>query len=185
MRRIPRKELYLSRIHSFDEQSFSLLWPLYEASFPSHERRSLIAQIQAMRDPQFYCMAMHMRREVVGLLWYWESSQFTYIEHMATLPSARGSGLGTKALELLSREKRSVILEADPPATEINRRRIAFYKRCGFVPNNVRYTHRGYAKKPRPHELVLMATPAPCEGKVYELFKNFVDRRVLSYIDAS
>ncbi|MFA5625243.1 MAG: GNAT family N-acetyltransferase [Bradymonadales bacterium] len=184
MRRILRKELYLSRIHSCDEQRFSLLWPLYESAFPSHERRSLLAQLRAMRDPQFHCMALHMRRDIVGLLWYWDCAQFTYIEHLATFPSMRGKGLGSMALQHLARRKRRIILEAEPPASEMNKRRIAFYKRCGFHLNTVRYTHRGYAKRACPHDLVIMTTPEPCESKVYEQFKTYVQDRVLTYIDA-
>lgn len=52
----------------------------------------------------------------------WEAEDFIYVEHFCVLPELRGRGCGARALGLLAREGKTVILEIDPPIDEISRR---------------------------------------------------------------
>ncbi len=53
----------------------------------------------------------------VGDILYWESEDFIYVEHFCIVSVLSGKGLGKRALELLGRSGKTVILGIDPPRT--------------------------------------------------------------------
>lgn len=74
-----------------------------------------------------------------------------------------------------------MILEIDPPETDIARRRRHFYERAGFVANPQPYVHPSYGDPQAPHRLVLMSFPAPLTNDEARDFADFVREHVLRY----
>lgn len=107
---------------------------LYESAFPAEERRDLAWQTRALADAEFHCCSLLEDARFVGLLSYWTPADgaFIYIEHLAVLPERRGQGIGAAALAVLSGHDCPQILEIEPPADVLTRRRQAFYERHGF-----------------------------------------------------
>lgn len=63
----------------------------------------------------------------------WELNGFRYVEHLATSPAIRNKGYGKLIMEALKKKFSGIIiLEVERPEDEISKRRIEFYKRCGF-----------------------------------------------------
>lgn len=113
---------------------------LYLDSFPPEERRqwSQILRMAADRRHPLHLMLVTFSGSPVGLLTWWDFGDFRYVEHFAVSPEIRGHGIGQKAIEAFVRRGRStVVLEVEPEDTgEMARRRIGFYKRCGFAPHD-------------------------------------------------
>jgi len=110
---------------------------LYLNSFPPEERRdwSQILRMTSDRHHPLHLMLITFSGKPAGLLTWWNFGDFRYVEHFAVNPEMRGNGIGKKAIEAFVRGSRSaVVLEVEPEATgEMARRRIGFYKRCGFT----------------------------------------------------
>lgn len=86
------------------------------------------------------------------------------IEHFCILPEMRNKQYGQKALALLAKQGKTLILEIDPPKDDISKRRKGFYERCGFTENLFTHIHPSYHKENGGHHLVIMKY---CECVVY------------------
>ncbi|MDE6499009.1 MAG: GNAT family N-acetyltransferase [Muribaculaceae bacterium] len=134
---------------------------LYLASFPPEERRPW-QDIAAGRGPVLLCIDTP-EYTAAGLVTLWRFPQFTYIEHLCTLPALRGRGTGAAVMGALKAGSDTpLLLEAEPPreAGGIEERRIAFYRRCGLevLPGN--YVQPPYGPGLPSVPLLLMSTDA-------------------------
>ena len=128
--------LELLNVDRFDE-----MYGIMEYSFPESERRSREGQRKLFADPRYKVAAQSDERgRLEAFLAYWQLEKVTFLEHFAVAADLRGAGLGGRFLdELLTALKKPVLLEAEPPETDIAARRIAFYERHGFVLNGYDY----------------------------------------------
>ncbi|MDO5123763.1 MAG: GNAT family N-acetyltransferase [Eubacteriales bacterium] len=77
---------------------------------------------------------------MVGVITCWEFEDFVFIENFAVLEACRGKGIGKKMMqEIISRYKKSIILEVEKPENEFQKRRIAFYENLGFSLTDYSY----------------------------------------------
>ena len=153
---------------------------LYGISFPAHEQREGHSQARILGDPAYRFTLIHDRDELVGLILYWETDRFLYVEHFCILPEKRGRKYGQKALELLGQQGKTVILEIDPPVDDISVRRKGFYARCGFTANPYPHVHPPYHRGNAGHDLVVMSCPGPITQAGYDEFRDFLDRHVMA-----
>ena len=56
-------------------------WKLYRASFPYHEQREIASQKKILRDKGYFFDLIYDGELFVGLLLYWETDLFLYVEH--------------------------------------------------------------------------------------------------------
>jgi Acetyltransferase (GNAT) family. len=84
----------------------------------------------------------------VGLINYWCLDKVYYIEHFAVSPLLRNRGYGEKILSLVKTmlSDKPIILEVEMPVGEMERRRVAFYERNGFVKHDIKYVQPPYRK---------------------------------------
>ena len=153
---------------------------LYGVSFPAHEQREAASQARILGDPAYRFTLILDREEFVGLILYWETERFLYVEHFCIEPEKRGRKYGQKALELLSRQGKTVILEIDPPVDEISVRRKGFYERCGFAANPYPHVHLPYHRGNKGHDLVVMSCPGSIPQEVYDEFRDYLDTHVMA-----
>ena len=101
----------------------------------------------------------------VGFISCWQWPDLAYVEHFAVDPAVRGGGYGAAALQRLCAEACTpVVLEVEKPHDEMSRRRIGFYRRCGFVLSERPYVQPPYSEGARPLPLHLMFFAAPSAG---------------------
>ena len=62
---------------------------LYKASFPPHEQRQRISQDAVLRDGDYHFQLIYDRESFVGLMLYWETEEFIYVEHFVSCRSCR------------------------------------------------------------------------------------------------
>lgn len=131
---------------------------LMHASFPESERRDDILQ---RRNTDFnskfstYLITednnstedVSKTETYIGFITLWNLDGFTYAENLATSPKVRNKGYGAKIIEaLLNMVEGTIVLEVELPEDELSKRRIGFYKRCGFELCNKPYMQPPYRK---------------------------------------
>lgn len=168
------------RLTSTDTETYEKAMKLYAVSFPKHEQRDAAAQEAIMSNDDYHFDCIYNGGNWVGLILYWETEDFIYIDHFCILPEMRNKQLGQKALEYLaSRTDKKIILEIDPPVRNIAIMRKEFYERCGYKRNPFPHEHPAYHVGEKPFRLVIMSYPAILEQKEYEAFNDYLVKRVM------
>ena len=159
----------LSEILSTDDPLLDFNLRLLLDSFPPEERRDESAWRRlTASEPTFHnTTVIDDAENPVGMLTYWDFPEgAVYIEHFATLPRLRGSGIGSAALRRLIADvgQRPILLEVEMPDDEISRRRIGFYRREGFGLLDIDYIQPPYRRGGTGVEMRLMLRGRLPEG---------------------
>lgn len=159
------------RIKTTEHPLFTQAWNLYKSSFPPEERRQLRTQKKIMDNPLYHFDIITDKDYFIGFILWWNFEDVRYIEHLATSPHLRGKGYGLRVLEkFISKPESSVLLEVEHPTSEINKRRIGFYQRIGFILSEHEYKHPPYKKGGEYVSLMLMTYPDSITEKKARLF---------------
>ncbi len=145
---------------------------LYESAFPANERRPT-AQELALDDPRFEMRTICHEDNFAGFITLWHFADFVYVEHFATLPELRGHGLGSRTLQTLRHESpKPIVLEVELPDNDTARRRIAFYKRMGFVEMPQAYRQPPYTPENDGLPLCIMTTANDTSDRFFDTIKS-------------
>lgn len=176
------KTLHLVPIHTTDV-NYDYCEELYTKAFPDTERRNKEQQrLLTDTNPLFHFCALFIEHEAVGFLTYWDFGTFLYIEHFAIDEAMRGKNLGSKTLQQLHEYiPVPIILEVERPDTDIARRRIAFYERCGYTLWKSDYLQPPYQDGYPPLPLYLMCHGNFREAKDFKFIKETLYREVYHY----
>lgn len=119
--------------------TFDKVYEIMKESFPMEEFRGYEEQQNLLFRSNYFLKTEVQNGEVVGFCAYYIFNDFFYIEHLACTSQARGLGIGTRLVKevILEAKQYPVILEVEPPVNAITRRRIEFYKRLGFILNEM------------------------------------------------
>lgn len=162
----PTSMLNLEIVIASDKESLSYIESLYLDSFPPDERRPFEQIVAMLREDSVFVLRLLCddgRR--VGFISCWQWPDLAYVEHFAVDPAVRGGGYGAAALQRLCAEAGTpIVLEVEKPHDEMSRRRIGFYRRCGFVLSERPYVQPPYSEGARPLPLHLMFFAAPSAG---------------------
>ena len=136
--------MQLERLENLNHPMYDKAMELYKISFPVHEQREKDSQEEILKDKDYHFDLIYDEKVFVGLILYWETEDYIYVEHFCILPEARNQRYGARTLELLKEKGKAVILEIDPPIDEQSMRRKGFYERCEFVENSYVHIHPPY-----------------------------------------
>ncbi|MDY4061559.1 MAG: GNAT family N-acetyltransferase [Candidatus Limiplasma sp.] len=162
------------RMTSAGHPDYAKAMALYRSSFPEHELREEASQEKIMGHPQYHFDGVYDGDCWAGLILYWETEKFLYVEHFCIFPELRGRKYGQRALEKLNEKGKTVILEIDPPVDEISIRRKGFYERCGFRANPYEHVHPAYHRACEGHRLVVMSCPGQLNREQYDAFAAYL-----------
>ena len=152
----------LLRTEKKDHDSF--LFEL-EENFIEDERRDRAAALEVLSKKEYTAYSIYDGNALIGFITVWELSGFAFIEHFVIKAPHRNKGYGADTLELIKKKFTRVVLEAEIPVEDIQKRRIEFYKRCGFVKNDFDYLQPAYRKGGEKVPLVLMSYPEKLDAK--------------------
>lgn len=141
-------------------EEFDGIYAEMEKNFILAERRDY-TDARAMLSNKKHTV-YHIEHEGVhvGFLTAWDLQGFTYLEHFVIYEPHRNAGLGARTMALAQQQFGTLLLECEPPETGIAARRLAFYKRCGFVQNDIPYMQPAYRESDGEGiPLVLMSYP--------------------------
>ena len=142
-------------------EDFDLIYSEMEKSFIREEIRDYDSALETLNE-ESYSIYHALDGDIrVGFMTVWELSGFAFLEHFVTYESFRNKGYGQKALTLLKEKFGRIILEAEPPLEDIQKRRISFYQRNGFRKNDFPYIQPPYRASDTGVGLILMSYPEP------------------------
>ncbi len=161
------------RLNDVNDKFFVEAWFLYELSFPPEERRLINDHLMIMNKPDYNFDVIIKGTELVGIFFWWDFDNLSYIEHFATNPTHRNQGLGKSILQNFIRNNPNpILLEVEIPDNDIKLRRISFYKRVGFKLNKHPYSFPPMQEGMPPLELYLMTYPEEISEKNVTDFKK-------------
>ena len=144
------------------KEEFDAAYDELERNFVPEERRDREDARAILERADFDFLHVVENGEKVGFITIWRLDGFAFAEHFVTYEKYRSKGLGGRALELLRERYPLILLECEHPETPLKARRVAFYRRHGFVENAYPYfqpSYRGGEDVP----LILMSCPAPLD----------------------
>lgn len=115
---------------------------LHEA-FPPEELKPFAAMATLVRRGAYHPLGAWEGERMVGyaLLWTGPSAPYVLVDYLGVTAARRGEGLGGEILRLLRERFRGwdgILVESEAPQggekDALQRRRLAFYGRCGFAP---------------------------------------------------
>lgn len=168
-----------SRLTSANDVLFKKAFDLYKVSFPEHEQREFENQTAVLNNSAYHCDVILEKDVFVGIIFYWETPRYAYIEHFAIDPGMRGNSMGSRCLKKFCDRHGLVILEIDPPVEPISIRRKNFYMRLGFQENNYQHKHPAYRKQNLPHELTVMSFPRCISEIEYMEFNEYLKKTIM------
>ena len=131
-----------------DHACYLFVEKLLQSAFPEDERRDDDQQrAYTDRNHKFHCLLIRDFETPIGVITYWDFTDFIYIEHFAVHENFRNGGIGGQAIALfLKATSLPVILEAEMPLVkgDLTHRRIAFYRRAGFSLRKMAYKQPPY-----------------------------------------
>lgn len=167
------------RLRSARDKFYAPALALYAQSFPLHEQRTPAAQAAALGEEEYHFDLILEGEALAGLLLYWETADFLYVEHFCVDPAMRNRGYGQRALEALAERGKAIILEIDPPVDEISRRRQGFYQRLRYQVNAFHHVHPPYRADCAGHELVVLSHPSALSRAEYDRFNRYLQKVVM------
>lgn len=169
-----------------DLDRFAVVYAAMERNFVPAERRDS-ADARALLNRKEYRIFEAMDgTDAVGFVTVWELEGFCFIEHFVIYEDYRNRGYGARVLALLKENYRMLVLEAEPPETELQTRRIRFYERSGFFVNDVNYVQPPYREGGEAVKLLLLSCPAPladADAVISELYRRVYENAKLSFFD--
>ncbi len=160
-------------------RDFEEVYGLLEDSFPAEERRSFEGQRQLLERPDYKILGLR-GDSLKGLAAVYDREGFLFLEHLAVSESCRNQGLGAELLKLLSERGKPIVLEVEPPESELARRRIGFYQRNGFFLNEYPYVQPPLAAG-RPVELLLMTSGKALSQEEFQRVKTILYKDVYGW----
>lgn len=169
----------LERLSEQNQKYYAAAKALYEEAFPVLERRDDLEQARIMQNPAYHFDFITDEDGFVGIMLYWETDSFVYLEHFAILPELRCKGKATAALGILEEQsQKTVILEIEPPCDDTSIRRYRFYQRSGFVMNPHEHLQAKYHLGDADLYLKILTYPREISKDEYAAFRKFVDAEV-------
>ncbi len=168
------------RLTSSSDSMFLTAMDLYWSSFPLPRQREYQSQCSIMDEEDYRFELIYEDEEFIGIALCWETDRFIYVEHLCICHEKRRQGLGSRALELLRREGKTLVLEADPPKGETGQRRVEFYEKLGFAPNDREHIHPSYHVMFPGNAYLLMSCPNELSEGEYKEFISFLVDRVMA-----
>lgn len=158
-------------------------WQLYTTSFPQEEQRSYALFQKALGDSHF-CPYVYIseQSELLAICFYWDFSNFIYLEHFAVNTNCRNRGVGSKIIKTFSDSNKSVILEIEPPIDAQQKQRLRFYKRNCFIPTGYDFKQLKYTKNSDDLFLDLLCNKQ-MDAELFQQFKNTIYRELSRYCE--
>lgn len=174
--------MHFERITDTHHPIYRTAVSLYRQSFPPHEQREALSQECILHHPDYRFTAVYDAEQFIGLVLYWETPDFLYVEHFCIRPELRNQRYGQRILAELGQLGKLVILEIDPPVDAISVRRKGFYERCGFAENPYPHIHPPYHDGNHGHELVIMSCPNAITPEMYAGFAKYLNDTVMQNV---
>ena len=119
------------------KEEFKTFYTILLNNFPRKEIKDYEYMEKTFFNGDYQILGLKDNDKIVGVLSYYQETDFYFIDYFAIDGSFKGKGTGSKMLRyFLDTYNKKVILEVEHPQDDQSNRRIAFYKRNGLVLND-------------------------------------------------
>ena len=116
-------------------------------SFPKSEIRSYLGQKKLLKDNRYKIYCEYKNDEIIAFLCVWDLEGVYFLEHFAVSKEYRNRGIGSNLIKKVCESLQGrIFLEVELPESDLQKRRIEFYKRCGFFYNAYEYFQPSFGK---------------------------------------
>lgn len=130
---------------------------LYLSAFPADERRDVESLKKLTDDGRFGFHYLIAGKDLAGFITIWQFTGFIYVEHFAIFPHLRSSGIGSRAIRMVTENYNTpVVLEIERPDTPQAVRRLDFYSKNGFQVIKSDYVQPSYGPGKMPVPALLL-----------------------------
>ncbi len=155
----------LQDMHSWE---FPQVYDMMVRSFPPDEFRTFADQKALLQKEGYRVRVLRRDGVILGFAATYDLADILFLEHFAVDPSCRGQGLGSAMLRwLMAQSEKPLCLEVELPETEVARRRIGFYARCGLVLHSFPYIQPALRADTAPVPLLLMTGGQPMTEEMF------------------
>ena len=176
-------QLSVHRVTSMADPMFAAFHELYCAAFPDYQRREQADIAATFRLPEYRLDAWSADGDFAAVMSWWEFPDMRYVENLAVTPAKRSLGIGQKMLGAwLPTADTPAVLEIDPVVDELTRRRLAFYRRLGFVKNNITHTVPSLVERSVQIPGELLSWPRPFSREEYDRLQAHLDKTAFACI---
>ena len=138
---------------------FDFIFSKIESNFIPDERREYDEALRLFKEGRYEIYHLTFEGKKLGFITLWQLPEFTFAEHLVIYEEYRNSGYGREALLMLQTMFPKIVLETEEPVEMMQKRRLAFYKRCGFFQNERSYLQPSYREDGNEVPLVIMSYP--------------------------
>lgn len=170
--------MILERILDFNSTQYIQAFDLYLRAFPRDERRGEEEHNHILSKQTYHFDVLKEGEELLGIMLYWQTSSFIFLEHFAIMEGKRNLGLGGIALDLLKEKGQPIILEIEEPIDDITKRRAGFYSRNGFVITEHEHIQAKLKVGDKDLHLKLLSYPYAISKKEYWDFISFMSMEI-------
>ena len=160
-------------IEHIEINEFNQIYEIMEKSFPLTEFRPREKQAELFKNKNYRVLGIKENEKIISIAAIWQFENFTFIEHLATVPEKRNCGLGAKILQsIIDGSKNPVCLEVEPPEDDLTRRRVAFYERNGMFFNSYPYIQPSISEGRAPIPLFIMTSKSQIDENTFNKIKS-------------
>lgn len=170
-----------TKLQKLNSEDFKDFFEIMKMSFPSIERRTYEDQFSLLENKYYKIMGLKdENNDLSSFIALWEFEKFYFIEHFAVHKKLRGHGMGTHMIKQIQEYvgNKPILLEVEIPEEDIAKRRVEFYKRCGFYFNTYEYMQpplqKGYPLLP----LRIMSYPEKLIESDFYRFRDIIYKNV-------
>lgn len=172
---------FFMNLQKLSLEEFDDFFEIMKMSFPSIERRTYEDQRSLLNDKHYEIIGLKDEdKNLIAFVALWNFGEFYFLEHFAVHEDFRKHGIGTNMLKKVKEYvgNKSIVLEVEVPEEEIAKRRIEFYKKCGFKLNTYDYMQpplqKGYPLLP----LMIMSYPQNLIESDFYKFRDIIYENV-------
>ncbi|MGM5629937.1 GNAT family N-acetyltransferase [Apibacter raozihei] len=151
----------LKKLNLMNLNEVNFMEKLYLDSFPKEEQRPTERMFKAYENSQnkFSILLAVTESKNVGFFNFWDFDKFIFAEHFAISSDFRSGGYGSRVMKVFMENiSKPIVLEVEPPETEISQRRIGFYERLGFkLWDKIKYRQPSYESKGISYPMRIMS----------------------------
>lgn len=151
------------KIIKASKSDFDFIFSKIEETFIPDERRDYSEALRLFNEGKYDIYNLTHEGKNLGFITLWQLPGFTFAEHLVIYEEYRNSGYGREALLMLQTMFPRIVLETEEPVEMIQKRRLAFYKRCGFFQNEHPYLQPAYRNGGNEVPLIIMSYPRPLD----------------------
>lgn len=153
--------LRLLTLQSWNEERWTEVRPIYEASFPAHIRKPerIVRRMLERMDAFVHEGSLGGVPCSMALTGLSADRRLLIVDYLAVSPDRRESGIGRRTVEALAQWAREtygvhgLLIEAEADDSEEGRGRVRFWENCGFV--STEYVHH-YVWVPERYRAMLL-----------------------------